>query len=369
MMWKRLSSFLLLLTVFVSEISLEHILPKHYDLNQLLVVNAIGIDKTEEGAFSLTFAYADSSKSDGVSLLHAEGLSFSSAVNNATRYAGRSMFLGHTRLVVIGHDAARTGLTDAVNYLSKSYETRLSVAVVTVDGKAKDCLSVPGITGSDPITGLDALLDSLTDNSLSHPAFLDDVAAFLAGGTTRLSMPLLKTVTDDQGQPLLNLTMGTAFYEEGLLRYELTEEDAYWYCLLNRHTNDRLLTCSIHEAGIVSVKVSDAKTTFKFLSTRQKVHTVSLSVELQVDVLESSGGIFDDEASRRLVEEIETYYTDSLLGFLNGYRDQGTDICYLGDTLRRFHPLLYENWTGVGDVAYEVNTSCQIKISYVYGGH
>ncbi len=368
-MIKHFGSFLLLLTVFVTNLKDPSILPKHYDLNQLLVVNAIGIDKTDEGDFSLTFAYADSSSASAVALLYAEGNSFASAVNNATRYAGRNMFLGHTRFVVLGHETAVGGLTDALNYLAKSYETRLSLSVVTVKGKAKDCLSVSDKSGADAVTALDSLLDSLSVNSLSFPTTLGNIASKLADGTPCLATPLIETVSDEEGQPFLNVTAGTAVYHGPYLCYELTHEDAYFYCLLREQSDGRLFTCSLEENGLVSVRVTEADLSFDLEQDGYTVQGMVVNVKLQVEVLESSQGAFDSTAGEHLEKQIEEYYTSSIEKFLSTYGAKGIDLCNFGDRVRRLHPGLYKTWPGVSALSYRVTTRCQIKISHIHGGH
>ena len=360
---KRFLPLLFLLTVFTSGIRTDALLPQHFELNQLLVVNAVGIDIDEAGDFKVTLAYTQETEAGGVSLLNATGRSFSAAIFHASSYAGRSVFLGHTRLVILGREAAKRGLTEITDYVTRSYETSLSANVMTAEGQAADLLGASPFGSSDLLSELDTLLESLKVNSLSSPVTLAELAAD-AFCKTRFSVtPLVRTVQNETGS--LNVMVGSAVYRDGKLFTAFTDDGALMLTVLRNKAQSHIFDVNTASAGRLSLRITSFQTKTNFREENGKIHA-AISLDLRAAVIESSSGNLDDAATKEVVEHVQTGIKEQAVAFLSALGEN--DLCSFGDILRRFYPRLYRRWDQTDAFSYEVETSCLLENSFIHGG-
>jgi len=360
---KRLLPFLFLLTVFTSDIDSDELLPQHFELNQLLVVNALGIDSDENGNFKLTLAYTQANETNDISLLYATGKSFSAAVANAASYAGRSVFLGHSRLIIIGKAAGERGLTEIVDYVTRSYETSLNVQVITSAGEASTLLSASSLGSSDILSDLDTLLANLEINSLASPVTLAEVIAAVDDEYRYPITPLVETVENENGS--FNVMTGSAIYRGDRLYTFLTGDDAVMLTALRNRANSHVITVNTDFAGLISLRVTSFKTKATFSEQDGKL-SLSLSGDIRATMVESSSGHLTGGDIERLIAVTEADIKKKAEAFFLRYGNE--DFCQFADTLRRFHPFLFEKWQGVENTAMDIRVNCILENSFIHGG-
>lgn len=361
---KKTVSLLFLLTAFASGLRSDKLLPKHYELEQLLLVSAVGIDPTEEGDIKLTLAYTQPADSSAVALLSASGKTLSEAINNASSYAGRSIFLGHTRMVIVGSDIAKSGLTDIFDYLMRSYETRASAYAITAEGKASDLLSIPPNSGTDVLNELDTLIKSLSENSLAYPTNLGEMMAGFADDLMYPTTPLIRTMTDENGKPTVNALVGSAVYKDDRLLTTFTEENAFILTLLRNTSNSFSTVCDTPSAGRLSVRISSSEASTDFKKSNGRI-TAYVTLDLRAAVTESSLGGFGTKDLDELSKLLEEHFKESVEGFLARCQASGEDLAQFEDDVRRFHPVLYSQFDGFSGMDIHVDARCRIENSFV----
>ena len=144
----RILCFLCGLVVLV----LSLITADHIPLHERVLIQGVGIDRNENGRFHVTVQAVSTSAGSDVEVFEADGGSVYDALNNVTRYAGKTPFYTQTSLVIIGESCARQSLRDVFDFFIWYPEARPAEAVFIAKGSAKDILTLesdPQITVKD----------------------------------------------------------------------------------------------------------------------------------------------------------------------------------------------------------------------------
>lgn len=362
---RSLAPLLFILTAFVSGGDLYSLLPKHYDLEELLLVDSVGIDLNDVGDISLTLAYTVPSQSAETAVITAEGKTFSDALSNLSSYAGRSVFLGHANSVIVGRTAAEKGLIGAFDYLIRSYETRLNAYVLTADGKAADVFSSTPASGTPLTSELDSLIKSLSDNSLAYPITLGEMIADFADPLRYSATPLIRPVKSEDGRTSVNTVIGSAVYKDDKLIGALDPKESFLLTLIKNRSSIFSTVCELPDMGTLSIRIFDSKTSLSFEEGDPLVCKVDTVI--RVSVTESSQGGFDLATLDILSSALEEHYTAQVSEFLNNCKTKGEDICCITDSFRRFHPIMYSRWNEENGMEYKVSVKCNIENSFVHG--
>ena len=356
-----------LLTAFVSKVNTKSLLPKNYELEHMLAVNAIGIDTCDDG-FRLTLAYTEPDEQAGVSTLTALGATFSDAVNNASAYAGRSIYLGHSQIVIIGKTAAQKGLTEITDYIVRSCETRLSACVVTAENYAEELLNVKPVSGADVLSEIETLIKNTSQNSLAYKVTLAEMTADMLDEYRYPVTPLISTAYNANGEPVGNILVGCAVYKEDRLFCFIENSNAYIFTLLKNRANSHVTVCDTKNAGRVTLQINSSQIEYTFKLDEKTDLTADLLCDMRVTVVESSSGGFDTAAADELTKLLGEYYVDEITRFLNAYRDSGEDIIHIADKLRRFHHVVFLQWSGFSKTRFNVKVHITVENSTIYGG-
>lgn len=126
-------------------------------VEQMLVVQALGLDKDENGVRLTLASAADSSKK--AACLSGSGKTISAALERIRNYSfEEDIFCAHVGHVLIGEDAGKDGVEDVLSYICHSPELRIDLPVYIIrEGRAEDTIS--SIGGDDK--GITELMDSI----------------------------------------------------------------------------------------------------------------------------------------------------------------------------------------------------------------
>lgn len=144
-------SMVLLLILFLLQTMLTGCWNRR-ELKTLAIVQAIGIDRTEDGQISLTVELLKPAElkttkgggggggGKGTWTLTSQGETVFDAFRNATLQSSRKLFISHDKIVVIGQEAAKTGIAPLLNFLDRDHEPRLLAHLFIAKGTAKDII-------------------------------------------------------------------------------------------------------------------------------------------------------------------------------------------------------------------------------------
>ena len=116
------------------------------ELGTLSIVQAIGIDRTEDDQISLTVQILKPGEVKGPAggggkgtwIVTSTGETVFDAFRNASMEVKTKLYLPHNKVIVIGEETAKAGILPLLDFLKRDHETRRMNYVLIARGKAKD---------------------------------------------------------------------------------------------------------------------------------------------------------------------------------------------------------------------------------------
>lgn len=182
--------------------------------SELALVEAVGIDRTDDGRLKLTLQIfaprgsgsataVDSSKNNSA-ILTATGDTISQAVEQANQMQGKTMFLGHNRVIVLGQGLVAESIQPILSFFDRSENTRQNARVLVSAVTAEEIVSTGVQQGILSAESLEAMIrqgeesdGALECNYFSLSMQLDDT-----GGSALIPVirPLPEEETQSQSQ-------------------------------------------------------------------------------------------------------------------------------------------------------------------------
>jgi len=231
----KLFKFLQIVTMFVLLVLSTGCWSRN-EVENLAIASAIGIDKVEQGTdkrflFSVLIVKpaaqsgGDSSGSGGGGggvpgwINYGQGDSVNDAERNLSTTTATRLFLGHSRIIVLGDQTAKDGVGDIIDYLERNKDIRLRNWILVTKGTALDAFSIrPELENlfSEELNNLLTL--SAPQASKSYAVDLKDFLVDLATPGKEAVLPLLEIREipssivmngqgDNQSQPHKNIRL------------------------------------------------------------------------------------------------------------------------------------------------------------------
>ncbi|MFS8514751.1 MAG: hypothetical protein LOD87_13690, partial [Planifilum fulgidum] len=133
------------------------------ELNEIALIRAIGIDRTEDGQVEVTLLQAIPQRAEDAGggektggtqrVLSARSINIPEAKAKLQQKLGREIFTGHQEVVVFGERMARTGIREALDYMARQPQVRLDAVVFVSDSPKEIFTTIPlaEITASESL--------------------------------------------------------------------------------------------------------------------------------------------------------------------------------------------------------------------------
>lgn len=208
------------------------------EVNDLLYVVAVGVDKPDEAAeneqveITIQFVVPSSVRGEqpggmggsgqkAVEQRTLTGETIVDAMSKLQQETSRQIFWGHSEVIVIGDDIAKEDLHEHIDFFARYPETRLQSRVFIVNGKARELLDVQLLLESIP----SEKLKDLSSLQVMQDVTLKDFLQMLSENHRGASAPLVQKETTETGEEKLVLN-GTAIFKNnkmvGSINAEIT---------------------------------------------------------------------------------------------------------------------------------------------------
>lgn len=324
------------------------------ELNELAIVTAVGVDKSDE-QFEISVQIVNpnqvaSNKASGIQVPvfthHAKGKSLFDAIRKLTALTPRKPYYAHAQIIIIGEEMAEEGMNSILDLFQRDPEGRSDFNfIVSHDSTAQEILSVltpledvpaskmfkslkvsEAVLGTTESVILDDLIQSL--GSIDHSAVLPSIHIYGDADAGDFSSNIEKI--DSPAQLKYG---GLAIFKNYKLIGYLTEQESRDYNFLNNNIKSTFEIIACPEEGKISTEIinSSTKMTGHFqndvpsisikLDIEQNVAEVSCSLDLTksktIDALNKETSRQIKERLERTLQTIQQTYQADLLKFSN----------------------------------------------------
>lgn len=172
----------------------------HTELDKQAIVEAIGIDRAEEG-YEVTVQYFGMEGTGGSTLLDStkanvlvvsgKGSDLFTALESVSAKCGKKLMYGITNIIVLGKDAAQPDLRTILSYAESYYQNNPRVLLAVADGKASDVMNVKFKEENVSANHLCALLSNAEKMGLGECKPLYSVLGELEQPTAAAVLPMI----------------------------------------------------------------------------------------------------------------------------------------------------------------------------------
>ena len=228
--------------------------PQSVELSERLIVEAIGIDKTDAGVLVTLQALdthaagagSDPNEQGQVTKLYRfSGESVGQALSGARAATGLTPLYSQARVLLFGRPLAEAGLAEALDFFLRVCNARSDILIAMAESAAEDPVAADfGATVPGAVIMEDVLNGSLRDG-MGAAVKLYDFMNLTYTGTDTAFCPVIgirDQALEDAQKPVLQ---GTAFFENGRLSFTAGEDLTRGMLFLK----DRVETGAIRTAG------------------------------------------------------------------------------------------------------------------------
>lgn len=353
------------------------------ELKNREIVSAIGIDKgdiKEREKVLLSFQSivpknlgtpmkSESGTKSNVHVVSTTGKSISDALKIYREQISKSIYLQSNRVVVIGEDTAREGLTSILDFFLRYDESRSRAAVLLCKGKASDILQWQSEETSIPS---DYILDLITTkNKISPPPNVDmhKLNVKLFSKTTSPIITTVELVPQKDGSTHLKYTGAGVFDKDKLVGWlNINETQAFLW--ITNQTNRGFIEAPFpsNENKTITQRATGIKTKIKPKLDNGNI-TISLSVDEEGSLVEkiSKEEINSPDAIKAIEESLSKKMKKDIEACLaKVQKEYKADVLGIGEAIHQKYPKewnkLEDDWKRVYPyVQVDVNVNAKVR--------
>ncbi|MBQ6066431.1 MAG: hypothetical protein IJK89_06380 [Clostridia bacterium] len=343
------------------------------ELSERLIIEAIGVDKTETG-FAVTVQSlndlavgADEGTPEGgvTKCCTLYGTTVAEALASVSEETGLSPLYSQARLLVLGYETARDALPEALDFFLRGQNTRADIAVAVAARSAAEIAAAD--FGKDRV-GADVLTDMLEageENGTAIGVPLYRFMDLLLSETDAAYCPLLavkeETASDGEGAECI----GTVLFDGTIIRTSLTKEETFPLRILTEQLNGATFAVlSDHVA--CTLRVTRKNTKIRVLKTPENAR-FCLQIDVKCDITDLSFRgdpeflPLDPDLVRAVSDAASRLLTERISGTLGRcFYENGCDVCRFRQRLRLRYPTLYRALAAQGRLS-PADLPCEIE--------
>lgn len=331
------------------------------ELDAISVVEAMGIDTLENGQISLTYQILNPSAvkgssaggGKGVWVVTATGETVFDAIRNATTQVDRRSYFGHNKVIVIGEEAAKSGIAPLLDLATRDPELRELVYVFIAKGKASDILEAEHPQEKIPAKGIESLAKATKASSKVPQVLFLDVLKNLVNRTNDPFIPGIELTVRKEGETIerfIELHETAIFKDDKLIGWFSPEETRGLLWILGEVKSGIIVVSSpgdesknvaleiIRASGKVTPKIDEGKLTV----------TVEVKEEGNLAEQMSQVDLSKPDTFKQLEEKQAAVIEEEIRAALSKAQKWGVDIFKFGEKFHRKFPAewpeLEENW-------------------------
>lgn len=345
------------------------------ELNTLAIVQALGIDRTEDGQISIAAQIlrpsqvkeASGAVGDAVWVVTSTGETMFDAIRDASLKTTRKLFFPQNKVIIIGEDAARAGVIPLLDFLRRDPEIRRLSYIFIAHGKAKPILQGVHEQANIPSQAIEGIAKATEASSKLPKRNLKDFLGTLDSPKSGSILPgiiLLDKKGDGKSIKVVALDQTAIFKKDKLIG---------WFD--GKETRGLLWVLNEVKSGIIVVNSPKDETknvSLEIIDTTSKIKPEITDGELTITVEVKEEGNLAEQMSEVDLTQLDTFQElemrqataieDEINAALTKAQAWGVDIFKFGEEFHRKFP---QEWSALEENWEEEFTKLEVNVEVV----
>lgn len=349
---KRIAVFFAVLAVLIA-LSEGGMYLDYSKVSDMELVRTVAIDMDGENVL-LTASTGIGINGETSLISGAEAGSIAAAVNSLRRGAEeKEPYFSHVENLVIGEEAAKSGIDRYLDYIGRAMELRMDVNVFIVLGTtARDFILNAATDDSSASDMLLFLRKNIDMQTKGHVYTGGDIIARLAESGCALIQAVRLDPHEELGEfaEMIVEPAGLAVIKNGRMEDCLSVDSSAAACVMDGKASYEAVDVVTGEGVVVSLGVKDADVDIIPIFDGENLSRIEIKIDLSANIEQVCGtvsiesGALRQELKTRL-EELARTRTEELI---NSAKELNADFLRIGQRAEMKHPYklkeMYENW-------------------------
>lgn len=328
------------------------------ELNNLLIVTGVCIDKNEDNTYHLTIEVVDFSGSGKEAqvksaLIESNGSTMFDAVRNAIKYNSYKLYWSNCQIIIISKDIAKDGIAPVIDFFIRHTELRKTISpLISTEDTAKAIISKKAVGSTLVAFEIDRSLENNDDSvTTASNVNINQIFNIISGTTTSLVLPCVSvSLSNDE---LITKVDGDAVFNKDKLIGFLTSEETKYTSFASNKVKSTVLPGRIGEdqkKDNYTLEIFSNNTKISFKNENDKI-TFKLEIETEAAISEivAKKNYIDSSEKNELTHNMESKLKDNIESVIKKVQqDYGVDIFGFGDYLNKHDPGTWnkykDNW-------------------------
>lgn len=361
--FKIIIAFLLLALLFCG-------CSKNGGLRNMSVIEGMGIDY-EDGKMSVTVQSLNLAKEgSGVEALSGnitmnttdKSETISEAIEQISQKTSKSLFFGQNKVIIFGKAFAKDYLTDSLDYILRSADSRADVLLAISDSTALDILECEENDALVPAEAIYDLLETGENEGFGAYVTVNELLNMYADKTSDIYLPVL-TVEDDSTE-----LKGIAVYSNDELKTVLSAGETFGFLMLTDKLETGQLIFESEKFGRINSEIISSKASLRVsVSGGQVVLSVKIKASVMLEEIENG---ITSSISKEDIGNIEALANERIAALCTAAFNQcvknESDCIRIGEALAMYCPADYavmsKDWhSHLKDCTLQVTVDAAVK--------
>lgn len=393
-MRKILIGLILFLIVIGSAGCKRDFLPQRQEIDDLQLVQVIGIDKSVDNPKNPMITIAskkltepegqgspensgESSRSQGGKALvqSSQGKTLFDAVRNIHTQSDKTMFWGHTRYYLIGEEAAKENIARYIDFFTRDHELRIEAKVYIVKGStAKELIEQVNKTDFFILDKLDSLGQNIKLLSTSEEMKISDLMRFIDIHHGSARVPCLELVSresEGKKQVLDMESFGYAIIKDLKLAGFIGRDISRGVNLITNNVDSSIVVVRDLSGQDVSLEIIQSNTEVipHFVGDKLTEVTIKAKVTSNLGEVQSQTEVMNEESILYMETQQSEILKSDMEAVLKKVLEYESDCLNICDKIRLKRPVKWhkieKQWMQIiPEIKFNILVESQIERTY-----
>ena len=257
-------------------------------LDDKMIIHGVGIDRVEN-TFELTiqqFSVTGSNeKEEGAQVVKTKGNSLMDAFSDLSLQTGKTPMFSQNLVLAIGEETAYNGINDILDFFVRYYESRPTVKIIIVKGKAESVLS---FKKDDKLIMAKDIMAITESERINSKVMSSNIFQFVGALKNATLDPIASIVSvERQNDEEILAANGTAVFKNDKLAGFIDTNSTRGALIINNRLNGGTEVIDVESVGKVSYSLEKSKSKVKFkLENGKPVYNIIIKINTNIYEIE-----------------------------------------------------------------------------------